>query len=71
MKKSILALAAAALMTACTSAPESETNIEETTTAEAMERNLFIVDPQNGFMDTGSLPVAGSQARMDSLASYL
>ena len=71
MKKTILACAAVALMTACTSAPDAEKNIEETTTTEAMEKNLFIVDPQNGFMDTGSLPVAGSQARMDSLASYL
>ncbi len=36
-----------------------------------MERRLFIVDPQNGFMDDGSLPVAGSKARMKALADYL
>lgn len=36
-----------------------------------MKRKLFIVDPQNGFMDNGSLPVAGSQARMEALAEYL
>lgn len=36
-----------------------------------MERRLFIVDPQNGFMDQGSLPVAGSQVRMDALAAYM
>lgn len=36
-----------------------------------MERKLFIVDPQNGFMDTGSLPVSGSQARMEALATYI
>ena len=46
MKKTILACAAVALMTACTSVPDAEKNIEETTTAEAMEKNLFIVDPQ-------------------------
>lgn len=34
-------------------------------------RRLFIVDPQNGFMDTGSLPVSGAQARMDALAEYI
>lgn len=36
-----------------------------------MKRKLFIVDPQNGFMDNGSLPVTGSQARMEALAEYL
>lgn len=36
-----------------------------------MNRKLFIVDPQNGFMDDGSLPVAGSHARMEALGKYL
>lgn len=36
-----------------------------------MNRKLFIVDPQNGFMDDGSLPVAGSHARMEALGQYL
>lgn len=36
-----------------------------------MNRKLFIVDPQNGFMDDGSLPVAGSHARMEALGRYL
>lgn len=36
-----------------------------------MNRKLFIVDPQNGFMDDGSLPVAGSHARMQVLGQYL
>lgn len=36
-----------------------------------MERKLFIVDPQNGFMDHGTLPVAGSQTKMEALAKYL
>ena len=34
-------------------------------------KSLFIVDPQNGFMDDGSLPVKGAQARMDALAEYI
>ena len=72
MRKTILACAAVAMLAACTSAPaETEQPIADTTTTEAMEKTLFIVDPQNGFMDNGSLPVSGSQARMDSLASYL
>ena len=36
-----------------------------------MNRKLFIVDPQNGFMDDGSLPVAGAHARMAALGKYL
>ena len=36
-----------------------------------MNRKLFIVDPQNGFMDDGSLPVAGSHVRMEALGQYL
>lgn len=36
-----------------------------------MNRKLFIVDPQNGFMDDGSLPVAGSHIRMEALGQYL
>lgn len=36
-----------------------------------MNRKLFIVDPQNGFMDDGSLPVAGSHKRMKALGDYL
>lgn len=36
-----------------------------------MNRKLFIVDPQNGFMDDGSLPVTGSHARMEALGRYL
>lgn len=36
-----------------------------------MNRKLFIVDPQNGFMDDGTLPVAGSHARMAALGAYL
>ena len=36
-----------------------------------MSRKLFIVDPQNDFMDNGSLPVKGSLQRMQSLADYL
>ena len=34
-------------------------------------RSLFIVDPQNGFMDTGSLLFVGDQARMNALAVYI
>jgi len=34
-------------------------------------RKLYIVDPQNDFMDDGSLPVIGSRERMKLLASYL
>jgi len=34
-------------------------------------RKLFIVDPQNDFMDYGTLPVTGSQACMQALAAYL
>ena len=33
-----------------------------------MKRRLFIVDPQNGFMDDGTLPVQGSLAKMAALA---
>ena len=36
-----------------------------------MNRKLLIVDPQNGFMDDGTLPVAGSHARMEALGRYL
>lgn len=36
-----------------------------------MNRKLFIVDPQNGFMDDGSLPVAGSHKRMEALGQFL
>ena len=36
-----------------------------------MKRRLFIVDPQNGFMDDGTLPVQGSLAKMAALAQYL
>ena len=36
-----------------------------------MNRKLFIVDPQNGFMDGGSLPVAGAHKRMEALGKYL
>lgn len=36
-----------------------------------MNRKLFIVDPQNGFMDDGTLPVEGSHARMEALGKYL
>lgn len=36
-----------------------------------MKRKLYIVDPQNDFMDYGSLPVTGSAARMKALAQYL
>ena len=35
-----------------------------------MNRKLFIVDPQNGFMADGSLSVAGSHARMEALDCY-
>lgn len=34
-------------------------------------KKLYIVDPQNDFMDNGTLPVAGSCERMQALASYL
>ncbi|MBR5068592.1 MAG: isochorismatase family protein [Bacteroidales bacterium] len=36
-----------------------------------MKRRLFIVDPQNGFMDDGTLPVKGSLDKMAALAKYL
>jgi nicotinamidase/pyrazinamidase len=36
-----------------------------------MKRRFFIVDPQNGFMDNGTLPVQGSLDRMAALAQYL
>lgn len=34
-------------------------------------KKLYIVDPQNDFMDYGTLPVAGSVVRMHALAEYL
>lgn len=36
-----------------------------------MKRRLFIVDPQNGFMDNGTLPVQGALDKMAALAQYL
>ncbi len=36
-----------------------------------MKRRLFIVDPQNGFMDNGTLPVKGALDKMAALADYL
>lgn len=34
-------------------------------------KKLYIVDPQNDFMDYGTLPVGGSAERMKALAEYL
>ena len=36
-----------------------------------MKRRLFIVDPQNGVMDDGTLPVKGALDKMAALANYL
>lgn len=34
-------------------------------------RALFIIDPQNDFIEEGSLPVAGGKAALDNLVNYL
>lgn len=68
-----LFLLALAVLTLASCQKSAQNEIAETTkeTKEACMKKLFIVDPQNGFMDTGSLPVQGAQERMDALAEYL
>ena len=38
---------------------------------EPRNRKLFIVDPQNDFMDEGTQPAVGSRQKMQALAAYL